>query len=371
MRIDRPVRRIVIVTFFFLSLTSLSALDHAERLEIIACDHATIIEVRDGRAGFPTRSYALVGHDDPPIDDGSYDAVIEVPVRRIAVLSSSVLTYFDDLDLLGALVAVDSRETIYNDAILSRIADGLLLEVGGGPSIDRERIVAARPDLVLYSPVGPDDATLAALHAAGIPVVHLADWREPTPLARLEWLRLIGALFDRSQRAEQIVDERTRRYEQLRALTNAVTDGRRPHVLVNAPWRGQWPVPPADSYIARFIADAGGHYLWNDLEAAGTQFLDLESVIARAVRAEVWINLNAGWNTPEEIVAEDPRLAAFPPFRSEAVYHYDARERDSGANDFWESGAAHPEIVLADLITIFHPGQLPDHQLYYYRNIFR
>lgn len=372
---DRRVRKNVIswvVLIFGLTMmaTRVPAQEDLPRFELVQCDHAVILTVRDDRPGVATRSYALVRHDDPFVDDGSYDAVISVPVRRIAVLSSSILPHLDDLNVLDTLVAVDDRRRIYNERVLSRIEAGLLPEVGGGPRIDRERIVAARPDLVLYSPVGTEDATLAALDAAGIPVLHLADWREPTPLARLKWICVIGALYGRSAGAEQILRERSARYEELRELTRQIPASRRPRVLVNAPWRGQWPVPSADSYVARFIEDAGGRYLWDDLDAAGTQFLDFESVVLRAAEADIWINLNAGWNAPGDLLAEDPRLASFRPFSSRRVYHYGARERSSGANDFWESGAAHPEIVLADLVRLFHPELLPEHRLFYYRSIF-
>lgn len=364
--------RVSVILGYILAATGVFAQEEATtRFELLRCDHATILEVHDGRPGTPARRYALVRRDDPFVDDGSYDAVVSVPVRRIAVLSSSILPHLTDLNVLDTLVAVDDGQRIYDDQVLSRISAGLLPEVGGGPGIDREKIIAARPDLVLYSPVGPEDATLAALDAAGIPVLHLADWREPTPLARLAWVRVIGALYDRTARAEEILRERSLRYEELRALTRRIDEDDRPGVLVNAPWRGQWPVPSADSYVARFIEDAGGRYLWDDRTAPGTQFLDFESVVLRAARAEVWINLNAGWNTAGDLLAADPRLASLPPFATRRVYHYGARERASGANDFWESGAVHPEIVLADLIRLLHPDLLPDHHLFYYRSIFR
>ncbi len=37
----------------------------------------------------------------------------------------------------------------------------------------------------------------------------------------------------------------------------------------------------------------------------------------------------------------------------------------SGANDFWESSIARPDLLLADVIAILHPDILPDYQLYY------
>ena len=37
----------------------------------------------------------------------------------------------------------------------------------------------------------------------------------------------------------------------------------------------------------------------------------------------------------------------------------------SGANDFWESAIARPDLILSDVIAILHPEILPDYQLFY------
>ena len=38
-------------------------------------------------------------------------------------------------------------------------------------------------------------------------------------------------------------------------------------------------------------------------------------------------------------------------------------------NDYWESGMTRPDRILKDVIKIFHPDLLPDHQLYYYKKL--
>ena len=40
-----------------------------------------------------------------------------------------------------------------------------------------------------------------------------------------------------------------------------------------------------------------------------------------------------------------------------------------GGNDYWESGAVSPHLILADLVKIFHPQLLPDHELVYYQKL--
>src|SRR5699024_12713751 len=73
--------------------------------------------------------------------------------------------------------------------------------------------------------------------------------------------------------------------------------------------------------------------------------------------------------TKEAVLAKDPRFKEFRPFITGEIYNNNKRKRRSGGNDYWESGAVHPERMLADLIKIFHPQVLPDYQLYYYQKV--
>jgi iron complex transport system substrate-binding protein len=40
-----------------------------------------------------------------------------------------------------------------------------------------------------------------------------------------------------------------------------------------------------------------------------------------------------------------------------------------GGNDFFESGVINPHLILKDMIKIFHPDLLTDHQLHYYMKL--
>jgi iron complex transport system substrate-binding protein len=67
------------------------------------------------------------------------------------------------------------------------------------------------------------------------------------------------------------------------------------------------------------------------------------------------------------LIATDERFAGFAAFENGRIYNHDAITNEAGGSDFFESGAIFPNIVLADLIKIFHPDLLPDHDLVYYR----
>jgi len=56
----------------------------------------------------------------------------------------------------------------------------------------------------------------------------------------------------------------------------------------------------------------------------------------------------------------------FRAFRTGRVYNNNAKIDAGGGNDVWETGVAHPDQVLADLISIMHPELLPSHPRTWY-----
>jgi iron complex transport system substrate-binding protein len=148
------------------------------------------------------------------------------------------------------------------------------------------------------------------------------------------------------------------------ALTDSVTE--KPTVFANTPFEGTWYMPGGQSFTAQLLADAGADYLWADDESTGTLFLDFETVFDQAATADYWINIGF-FGGLADLTAADERFSDFAAYQNNGVYNNDARTNDFGGNDFYEGGVANPHLVLADLIKIFHPELLPDHEFVYYR----
>lgn len=345
---------------------------YADALNLERLDDRTIVTISNAWEGAPRLRYLLLERGASRPHRGAaqeYDGVIEVPLRRLASLATPALAHLADLNALDRVVAVDDGDYVYNRQLSRRIANGVVQEVGSGSSFNLERLLTVNPELVILSAIGPDDPTVKRLESIGVPVIPLADWREHSPLGRAEWIKLFGELLGKEQEANRVFEPRASRYLELESMVAEETAGSRPRVLTNAPWQGSWPVPAGESYVARLLEAAGGEYLWAERKGTGSLFLDLEAVLGRGAEADVWINLNYGWKNRSDALETDPRLAAFRAFRTNAMYHHNRRVRESGANDFWESGATRPDLVLSDLIRILHPGLLPDHQLVYYKRL--
>jgi iron complex transport system substrate-binding protein len=347
---------------------------HADSFTLSRGNEGTVLTISNAWDGAPPLRYLLVDRGaelerQARRETQEYDGVIEVPVRRIASLATPAIAHLADLEALDRIVAVDNGDYVYNGTIRRRLAAGTLAEVGSGSSFNLERLLSVRPDLVILSLLGPDDPTAKRLESVGISVLPLADWREQSPLGRAEWVKLFGELLGVEAKAEGVFEPRASRYQELEAMIDEEVSAPEPTVLTNAPWQGSWPVPAGESYVARLLEAAGGRYLWADREGTGSLFLDFEAVLARGAEADVWINLNQGWEQRADALGSDPRLAAFASFRSNRMYHHNRRVRSSGANDFWESGATRPDLILADLIGILHPELLPSHELVYYKRL--
>lgn len=290
-------------------------------------------------------------------------AVFRPPVESLVLLSS---TYLSALTALGggdALAGVDAKEHIYDPRVRRMIEAGRVAELGS-TDVDLEQLVALQPGAVMAPGGRGEWNVVPGLEKAGVPYLVNADYLESSPLGRAEWIKLTALLLDRLPEARKIFRRVEQRYLQL-AERAASAEGR-PQVLLNRPMQERWTVPGGESYMARLIADAGGAYLWADRGGTGSMVLDQEAVYAEAAKADVWIH-QYGWDSLAEIAEAEPLLTRIPAYRRGRVVNNDRRVNEEGANDFYESGTLRPDLILADLISLFHPALLPDHELHYYR----
>ncbi len=304
------------------------------------------------------------GLDAPEVD--GVDLAVGVPIDSIVTMSTTFLPHLEALGVMESLVAVDSAAYAYNEDVHSMTDDGETAEVGSGPDVDVERLIALDPDLIMVNSYRGDWDVQPTLEEAGLPVVVNGDWVENRPLGRAEWLLFTALFFDDLETALGVFERIEAEYRRLAALPEDTAE--RPTVLVNAPYQGDWSVPGGDSYAARFIRDAGGAYVWEENESTGSLFFDIESVYAEAGDADIWINPGV-WTSLDQGAAEDERFTEFTAFAKGEVYNNNRRMGPGGGNDYFESGALHPERILADLIRIFHPELLPDRELFYYRKL--
>jgi iron complex transport system substrate-binding protein len=328
-----------------------------------------VVTVNEAYAGGPAERYVLVqcGVPAPRLEGVLAGAQIAtVPIASLYSASTTHLPLLVDLQRLDVLTGVSQLKHLVGDEILKRAASGQVREFAPISTIDSELVVSQRPGVLMTG--GATSAALAVIRSAGIPVVANNEWLEPTALARAEWLKYMALFLNEERAAQQLYSEMKGRYKGLSDRAMAVPENRKPTIMTGRGTRGDFVIAGGRSYVAALIKDAGGRYVWADNVAEGSATIDLEAQIRRAGNADIWIN-GGGWPSLASMVKDEPRYGEFKAYRTGQVWVYERRVTPTGGNDYWTRAVSHPDLVLADLIKIFHPSLVPQHEFQWYLQV--
>lgn len=297
--------------------------------------------------------------------------VVEVPVRNVALLSTTDVGFMEALGLLDKIAGGSNLELVNSAALRGRIARKRVVEVGGGSSagdtVNLEKLYALRPELVMtYAYGSPSLDSYPKLTEAGFKVVLSASYMEPTPLGRAEWIKFVALFFGREAEAEAVFSKIERDYLAVKA--KAAEAEKRPSVFCNIAFKGAWYMSSGGGFLATLLADANADYLWKDVKGDGSAALSFESVFAKAANADFWVNVGS-CKSRRELLGQDNRHSLFKAFRDGQVYNNDAKTGPGGGNDFFELGVARPDLLLGDLAAVFHPELFPGHPTIFYRKL--
>jgi len=327
-----------------------------------------VVEVRTGSTA-PRERYVLVqcGAPVPALQGELAGAqVMRVPITSFYSASPTHLALLVDLRRLDVLTGVSTKKFLTGDEILRRAGSAAVREFAPANAIDTELVVSQRPSLLMTP--APASAELNVIRQAGIPVVANHEWLEPTALARGEWLKYMALFLNEERAAQELYAGVKGRYRALSAKATAMAESNKPTVMTGRGTRGDFVIAGGHSYVAALIKDAGGRYVWADNTANGSDTLDLEAQITRAGNADIWIN-GGGWPNLNAMVTDEPRYGVFKAYRTGQVWVYERRLNAAGANDYWSRGVSRPDLILADLVKIFHPAVIPQHELQWYMQV--
>jgi ABC-type Fe3+-hydroxamate transport system substrate-binding protein len=146
-------------------------------------------------------------------------------------------------------------------------------EVGDAIRPSVERILAARPDLVLLYASGDNRAAAAALASAGVPVValrvdRLADFSR--------CVRILGALTGLADAAEAAVDSVER---SIGVVREAMRDVSRPAVFIHV-WDNPLMAIGGGSFLSELVEVAGGRNVYGDRPEPSPQ-VSFEDLVQR------------------------------------------------------------------------------------------
>ena len=325
----------------------------------------SLIVINPWEEGDTLVSYVLYPKGVPAPDVTWAEFKIPIPVDEVVATSSPHVGWIGLVGELRKITGVADARYLYNREVYDRSIAGEISHVGTLQDNNLEILLDLSPDLVMrtgFENVRNEDSRLVE---AGIPIFYDLEWMEASMLARSEWIKFVGAFFGKDQEADSIFRYVEKAYQQAIDLVAEVAN--KPSVMTGNNFKGTWYMPGAESYLAKLILDAGGDYHFKNERSKGSLPLSFEVVLDELVDAEYWIGPNA--TSLKELEMMDERYSLFKAFQDGNVYTFDKRMSENGGNDYWESGMTRPDLILKDLIKIFHPELLPHHELYYHKKL--
>ena len=334
---------------------------YAEGFRLRYTEAGCLVDIQDPqREEGQSFHYMLVRRGTVPASVPDGYQVLEVPVEKLVCMTSLQLSNFICLGELDRVAGITSTRHLFNSDMRERLADGRTMKIGIEGNFDNEVILALDPDAILISPF--KRGGYEALKGVDVPLVPHLGYKEMTPLGQAEWIKFVGLICCEEEKAEEIFSGIEQRYNGLKALAADVAE--RPVVLSGELHGGNWYVGGGRSFLAQIFRDAGGEYFLPDDDNSGGLNLDFETVYSKTANAGYWriVNSYAGKFSYDALKAEDARYADLFAFQNKGVIYCNMREKP-----FYENMPVQPDVVLSDLIHIFHPELLPpDYSPVYY-----
>lgn len=311
-----------------------------------------------------TRLFIARDGEEPP--QGFEGQVIEGDARRIVAMSSTHIAMLDVIGETARVVGVSGMDFISNDAVRSRRDS--IGDVGYDGNVNYELLLSLQPDIILLYGTNGASGMEPKLKELGIPYVYIGEYLENSALGKAEWIVAVAEIVGKRDEGIKAFSAIPERYNAIREkAADCLKHSSRPKVMINLPYGDSWFMAPTGSYLVRLIEDAGGDYIYKKNNSNESRPIDLEEAFMLVSASDKWINVGQT-RSLDELRKNYPKFAATKPVLSGEVYNTTGRVAANGANDYWERGVVEPDVVLRDMVMIFHP-ELADSDLVYYEKL--
>ncbi len=293
---------------------------------------------------------------------------VEVPIERTLVMTMLQLSNFSALDALDIVRGITGTKNLFNKDIRQRVKDGRMVKIGMEGNFDTELILAAHPEVIFISPFkrGGYDA----IKETGITLIPHLGYKELTPLGQAEWIRFVGMFIGKEHEADSIFAGIESRYNGLRQRVDSLinlksqTSNIKPTVFSGEMHGGNWYAVGGKNSLAQIFRDAGAQYVFDNDDTGGVN-IEFEEMYAAAANADYWRILNSyeGDFSYDALKASEPRNELFKAFKEKKVIYCNMKQ-----TPYYEKSPVMPDVLLSDLVAIFHPELMPaDYEPTFYR----
>ncbi len=293
--------------------------------------------------------------------------VVRVPVESVTCESGFQVSLLDMLGCFETIRGVSGKRRVGQEKVHRMLDRGEMTATGFMRTVNMEAFLEADPDIAFLNVSGASPDIVEKMEAYGLRPGYFCATVEEHPLGALEWIKFMGAFFQKDSLAAELFRQKEKAY--LDIQRKAVTAGFRPSVIAGYSRKGAWSTMGSSRWFVAMLDHAGATYLFQGSGLERGHLLGPEEAVEAGLRADYWVNTHYTAGNLEELLAMDQRYSLFRSVGRETVYNNNNFRFASGRNRFWDQGMTEPDVILADLVGIFHPEILSGREPVYYRRL--
>ena len=234
-----------------------------------------------------------------PEDTEDDTIVLQQPVENILVSSTPTTSLINAVGALDAIsLTTYDMDSWYIDSVKEALENGSMQYIGNYNEPDYEMITASGTDFAIFSAMLTEDVA-AQLEQLGVRVMLDRAAEEEHPLARVEWMKLYGAMFNLEEKAEELVNEQIAYVDE---IASKEATGKSVAIFYITS-KGALYARNADDYMAKMVDLAGGEYILSDVGVgeSGTINMEMEAFYDAAKDADYIIYIWSLGGRPETL----------------------------------------------------------------------
>jgi len=345
---------------------------YAKNFSVTYHGHYKIVNVQfeseQRKIGF-SQKLVLVqrGAPHPPESEAKDAWVIKIPTKTIAANDDGEVMRLQSLGLTNNLIAMGGGD-IYDSTLRKRWENKEIMSIGY--SITHapapEVMLSLNPDVALLYSFDNDRLTaINKFRELGVNAIPTFAWAEDSYLGKAEWIKFTSLFFNEEAKANTFFEAVEKKCLE---LTSLLSESPKP---VAACWlyfpsnESDWSAHRND-FMASYLTGAGAKNVLQDDGPTHSVGITNEFLIAKAKDADFWI-VNS---ITDEEWPPMSYLNLFNAYRSGNIYHYHVRTRyEHNAYDWYETAEVRPDLVIEDLVSIFYPEIMPEHELFFFEKV--
>lgn len=246
------------------------------------------------------------------VSDSVY--VLQQPVSNILVSSTPTTSLINAIGALDAIsLTTYDVDSWYIDSVKDALREKKMTYIGNYKEPDYEAIAASGCDFAIFSTMLTEDVQ-AQLQHLGVRILLDQAAEEEHPLARVEWMKLYGAMFNLEEKAEELVGEQIAYVDEIAKLE---ASGKSVAIFYITS-KGKLYARNAGDYMAKMVGLAGGKYILSDVGVGepGTVNMEMEAFYDKAKDADYIIYIWSLGGKPETLADFLAKSEVFADFKA-------------------------------------------------------